>query len=246
MKRKLSILLIITMIVSMFTLGGCGTEVTPVEDFEYEFDSSINGAVITGYSGESDKVSFPDTIDGYIVKGIGDNAFAGRTVTQINIPDSVTIIGDSAFSGCDKLVEITIGSGVTSISNNVFDNCSNVKKLTYNSNCIPNACHNFALSLEKVVIGDNVTQIIPRAFSGAKKLTSIEIGKNVEKISDYALSNTGLTYIKVPDDIEYIGIGAMYNRGESDDLKITYKYKGKKYDSWVEFSKAFTKATHKD
>ena len=236
MKRKLSILLIVTMIVSMFTLGGCGAEVTPVEDFEYEFDSSINGAVITGYSGKSDKVSFPDTIDGYIIKGIGDNAFAGRTVTQINIPDSVTTIGDGAFSGCEKLVEITIGSGISSVGSNAFDNCNNVKKLTYNSNCIPDACLDINKSLEKVVIGDNVTQIIPFAFSGAEKLTDIKIGCSVEVIGAYALKDTGLTHIIIPDSVNSIGADSLISNWNT----TTYEYRGKKCN-WTELNAEINK-----
>ncbi|MBR3066244.1 MAG: leucine-rich repeat domain-containing protein [Prevotella sp.] len=42
-------------------------------------------------------------------------------ITNLIIPNSVTSIGGSAFSGCSGLTSVTIGSGVTSIGDNAFD-----------------------------------------------------------------------------------------------------------------------------
>lgn len=44
---------------------------------------------------------------------------------EISIPNTVTEIGDSAFSGCSKLESITIPDKITKIGNSVFRNCSN-------------------------------------------------------------------------------------------------------------------------
>ena len=43
-----------------------------------------------------------------------------------SIPDSVTSIGNSAFSNCYSLQSITIPDGVTSIGTSVFSNCYSV------------------------------------------------------------------------------------------------------------------------
>lgn len=42
---------------------------------------------------------------------------------SINIPDSVTSIGNGAFSDCKSLLNINIPNGVTSIGDSVFVNC---------------------------------------------------------------------------------------------------------------------------
>ena len=49
-------------------------------------------------------------------------------MTSIEIPDSVTTIGDGAFSCCRELTDVTIGSNVTTIGDSAFDdsNCCKI------------------------------------------------------------------------------------------------------------------------
>ena len=47
------------------------------------------------------------------------------------IPDSVTNIGESAFSNCSKLVSIEIGDGVTIIGDYAFNNCTSLTSINY-------------------------------------------------------------------------------------------------------------------
>ena len=49
-----------------------------------------------------------------------------KSLTNINIPDSVTSIGDFAFSGCDSLTSINIPNGVTNIGQGAFKNCGSL------------------------------------------------------------------------------------------------------------------------
>lgn len=51
-------------------------------------------------------------------------------VTEAVIPDSVTQIGNEAFSGCTSLASITIPDSVTEIGNGAFSGCESLKKLT--------------------------------------------------------------------------------------------------------------------
>lgn len=52
------------------------------------------------------------------------------------MPASVTSIGDSAFSGCSGLTEITLPASLTSIGSNAFSNCSNLATVTIESDDI--------------------------------------------------------------------------------------------------------------
>ncbi|MBI22328.1 MAG: hypothetical protein CMN05_01870 [Roseibacillus sp.] len=52
-------------------------------------------------------------------------------MTSITIPDSVTSIGEEAFSRCYKLTSITIGNGVTSIGHRAFARCENLSAVTF-------------------------------------------------------------------------------------------------------------------
>lgn len=64
-------------------------------------------------------IEIPDS-----VTRIGDWAFAGcQSLTSINIPDSVASIGDLAFYWCFSLASINIPRSVTSIGKHAFTDC---------------------------------------------------------------------------------------------------------------------------
>ena len=61
------------------------------------------------------------------VTQIGDYAFSSCIgLTDIAMPDSVTKIGESAFSNCQTLTSITIPKRVTNIGKNAFQDCPNL------------------------------------------------------------------------------------------------------------------------
>ena len=107
--------------------------------------------------GELKKVILPNS-----VTAIGRSAFSGcLSLQQINIPNSVTSIGESAFSDCSSLQQITIPNSVTSIRKSVFEGCKSLQQLT-----IPNS----------------VTSIGDSAFGGCESLQHIIIPKSVTSI----------------------------------------------------------------
>ena len=63
------------------------------------------------------------------VKTIGDNAFRSSCLTSITVPDSVTNIGDDAFSMCYSLTSVNIPEGVTNIGKDAFWNCSSLTSI---------------------------------------------------------------------------------------------------------------------
>ena len=115
----------------------------------------------------------------------------GSKITSAIIPNSVTSISNSAFSGCRDLTSITIPESVTSIGNSAFDGCS---------------------GLTSVIIPNSVTSIGSRAFFGCSGLTSVSIGNAVTSIGNYAFDScSGLSSVSIPNSVTYIGDCAFYD-----------------------------------
>ncbi len=129
------------------------------------------------------KVNIPNS-----VTTIGNYAFSGTSLTSINIPNSVTYIGERAFSGT-SLTSINIPNWMTTIGGGMFRGCT---------------------SLTSVNIPNWVTEIGDSAFSGCTSLSSIDIPNAVTVIGHYAFSGcTSLPSIDIPNAVKVIGSGAF-------------------------------------
>ena len=107
------------------------------------------------------------------------------------IPNSVTAIGDWAFSYCHGLTSINIPNSVTAIGKGAFESC---------------------IGLTSVDISNSVTAIGNYAFYNCGGLTSINIPNSVTSIGDWAFFwCTGLTSIVIPNSVTSIGNGVFKN-----------------------------------
>ena len=121
---------------------------------------------------------------------IPDYAFINCGIRDIEIPDTVTSIGDYAFSECHALTNIEIPEGVTSIGEGAFDSCN---------------------SLTNIDIPNSVTSIENKVFSYCSALTNIDIPNSVTSIGEFAFQhNYGLKEIIIPKNIKNIGEYAFY------------------------------------
>ncbi len=93
--------------------------------------TSIGNAFAYAYSLEN--INIPNS-----VTTIGDGAFFQcYSLTSIDIPDSVTSIGYGSFSECTILTSVTIPSGVTSIGEAGFADCHSLTSFTCNATVPP-------------------------------------------------------------------------------------------------------------
>ena len=163
-------------------------------------------------------------------------------ITNLIIPNSVTSIGYSAFSGCSGLTSITIPNSVTSIGNYAFANCSGLTSVT-----IPNSVTSIGYAafsncsgLTSVTIPNSVTSIGDYAFSNCSGLTSVTIPNSVTSIGDFAFYKcTSLTSITIGSEIKYINSYAFASCPELTDVtcyaeNVPTTYSNAFYDTHIE------------
>ena len=147
-----------------------------------------------GSSGINHHIKIPMTLT-----EIPDGLFSGTDIPSVEIPTSVTTIGDEAFDDCFSLAEVHIPSSVTTIGDFAFSRC---------------------FSLTELHIPNSVTSIGRYAFYGLTKLKSVYVPSSVTHIGVAAFSNCYFdgnsihTEIVVdPDNPVYTSIdGVLYDK----------------------------------
>ena len=182
-----------------------GNSVTSIGDWAFDYCSSLTSISV------DEKNEHYKSIDGnlYTKDGCTLIQYAiDKKETSFIIPNSVTIIGSFAFSGCSKLTSIVIPDSVTSIGIEAFQCCT---------------------SLTSVVIGNSVTSIGSSAFSRCDSLTSIVIPNSVTSIGSYAFSScsslTSIKYRGTQSQWNAISKGSNWNYN-TGSYTITYNYDG--------------------
>ena len=186
---------------------------------QYYIPSSLKKVTITGgnilygafyHCTRLTSIEIPDS-----VTSIGNWAFYScRSLKSIVIPDSVTTIGEAAFNDCISLTSVVIPNSVTSIGSRAFAFCSNLTSITIPDSVISIGSSAFinCTDLTSVEIPDSVTSIGNGAFRGCSSLMSVEIPDSVTSIENRVFDECGkLTSVKMGNSVTSIGDYAFNN-----------------------------------
>jgi hypothetical protein len=193
----------------------CGPKANPAKDFKREADDK-GGITITGYVGQSQIVVIPGKLDGKPVTRIVEfRDFFAEPLTSVTIPNSVTEIGQQAFTN-NQLTSVTIPDSVTYLSGFLNNQLTSVT--------IPNSVteigsYAFAKNrLTSVTIPDSVIEIGQQAFTN-NQLTSVTIPDSVTTIGSSAFSENQLTSVSIPNSVTEIG-GAAFEENPLTSITI--------------------------
>jgi len=173
----------------LFAVLVLGLSVPARAQFEY---ITNNGAItITGYEGTDRSLVIPDSINDMQVTGIANAAFENHTnLNYVVIPETVTHLGTSAFSGCSWLFGVTMPNGIQSIPDYAFYRCFQLVDITLPEDATNIGSYAFAdcASLREVNIPDRVRTIDAWAFQSCWRLSTLTIGDGVTSIAVPAFS----------------------------------------------------------
>lgn len=99
-------------------------------DKNYEFSIDNKKASITCYLSNVRNVTVPDKILGCDVICISDFSFAGKALTSISLPNSITSISKGSFLFCENLASVKLSTNLVSIDDAAFSTCKNLKNIT--------------------------------------------------------------------------------------------------------------------
>ena len=205
-----------------------------VESGNPKYDSRENCNAIIETATNTLKLGCKNSTIPNSVTSIGNYAFSDCSgLTSIEISNSVTSFGEGAFSGCSGLTSIEIPNSVTSIGDRAFCSCGNLINIT-----IPNDVTNVGqsafdgtpwynnLSVGVVYIGN-----VLYAYKGVMpENTSIVVKDGTTMISERAFSYCNeLVGIEIPSSVTSIGDEAF--SGCSKLESIIVKEGNPKYDS---------------
>ena len=159
---------------------------------------------ITGFDNSVSDVVIPSEIEGLPVTAISVGAFYLSTITSIEVPDSVTSIGEMAFLGCTSLKSVKLSTGVAKIDKNAFGSCSALREVQ-----VAKDNPNFS-SLDGVLYSKAQDTLV--IYPAAKTDAAYTIPGGVTSVAMYAFSeNPYLETIAIPNSLIKVGDSAFFN-----------------------------------
>lgn len=184
-------------------IEGSGSEGAPlpqsrVDALLYALAEKLAGGGSSG--GETTENKLAQVVDGSITE-ITSSDLEGATqirdyafyyfysLTNIEIPDTVTNIGTYSFYNCPNLKNVVLSNTLETIGNNAFENCS---------------------LLEDIVLPNSIVSVGKSAFHNCKTITSIVVPSQLTTLpSGFVESCTSLTNITLHENITTLGNSAI-------------------------------------
>ena len=139
---------------------------------------------------------------------IGSGAFSElERLEMINIPSTVTEIGERAFYRCYMMKDIILPQGLLKMGKGAFGRCGSLTTIHIPPliRTIEAKTFSSCTDLYEVVLPVNLQEIKESAFYLCKKLTSIDLPPSLRILGNSAFDETNLEELHLPDSLEVCG-----------------------------------------
>ena len=195
--------------------GGSFTECSALKTVKLGKNVSKIGETAFYGCGKLDEITVDEgngyfvTIDGVLyTKDVTEIVWCPASKTGIDIPESVTVIGDGAFAGCGQIKNFAIPKNVTRIGATAFMEFNTLTDLVIPDGVeyIGRTAFSHISTLKTVKIGSGLKSISPGLFIGCKSLTSLVVSEGVTEIGEKAFYDcTSLKTVTIPGSVTSMG-----------------------------------------
>ena len=207
-------------------------------DFAIDY-SKINAALsdkgISYAAGSVIRIEIPTTVKKQTTVLNGNGSNSGKNLVEVVYPanSQVTELVWGAFMKCTNLEKINIPASVTLLGQDCFSSCSVLTSVTFDENSslttINKTCFGSCISLEEIVLPNTVTKIGNEIFYNCKKLERVVLGAGLTTTDGGLLGAAGyndnsyFAEIYMPAGFATgegsIASGNILGRGNNGDLK---------------------------
>ncbi|MBQ9673454.1 MAG: leucine-rich repeat protein [Ruminococcus sp.] len=181
------------------------------------YENKADGMVYIGKTAYDYKGTCPEKVE--IKSGttaIAGDCFSSTDIKNVVLPNSLKIIGSTAFRECTSIKSITIPNSVTTINSYAFSGCESLTNIK-----IPNSVTTIDLgafknckSFTSITFPDSVKNIGEHILYGCKALKKVTFPKGIKTIPAWAfafcesLTEAGIT---IPDTVTTIDYYSFYH-----------------------------------
>lgn len=187
---------------------------------EINYALNIDQATVLSSSLKDDiEIVIPSKINyggkDYMVTAIGNGAFYGfEKLINVSLPESVISIGEYAFSRCNSLERINFPQALNIIGFRAFFGCSNLKKVELSDDMdeIDNRAFEDCTSLENIKMPQTLNTLGEGTFSGCSNLKHIVLPNNLQVIQECTFQSCrALQSVDMPQTLKQIKHQAFIN-----------------------------------